>query len=867
MGGFLNKLKKLTSGLNQFTDLIPVLDFMEQEELFILDGGYIAFGVICDPTNGVNGETRQIISSLYKMEYPKGTFVQYILAALPDIGWFNKGYQELRGSRYPGNKETQGLADTMSRGVLEYYNDSVKNPLHKATGQKVRDFENWYIVKMPIKGQLPSDNEVKIALKIKEEVYGALAKISPAIAMMNESHYVHRMNVLLSVQDNAQWRKGIQDLKLDYNYPLNKQVIEPASKVEFGEDCVQIGDRTPDGKNIAICTIKSFPERIAYGQALDLVGDWLGGSTSIKESFMLSLHIHLDDKKKELSEFNRKRNMVHLGTNGGLGKKFEKAMHQRVDFDAINSELSQENSRHVQAYLQLMIMGNTKQETDDCFSEIKAYYETKKFEIIREKYICGPMFLSQLPFGLDKGSVDFFDRYQTYTAKTLSFLTPHIANWKGNTRNTVVPLVTRLGQLFSLDLFKTNGSFNCLIAAASGSGKSFLANNMIESYLGSGVVEHGTLDLDTKKVLPEDGSQVFVIDVGRSYEPLASQYEGSMFIEFGEGMGFSMDPFRQLDSDAVEEHKSEDGNTEVDEKGSQKATQIIMIHNMLKAMASESGNIEDYQSALMLHVLTEMVLELGDKGSITEFSNRCIAHEERELKKIGYQLKPFCDGGAYGNFFTKHLPPVDFSANLVVCELEELKSLPHLQKIILMTIINAAQHSFFLSGNDRRKQFFLDEAWEFLKDDPNGGQNFFATFLESGWRRFRKTNACGVCVTQSVLDGYQSAAGRAIVNNSPWKILLAQEPETIDNLRDEKAFDATEVDFQLLKNVHTLKGVYSEMYIRLGGRREICRFYADRRKQLLYSTDPIDKNKIKRYRDEGYTFGQAIDRVILDEKV
>ena len=126
-----------------------------------------------------------------------------------------------------------------------------------------------------------------------------------------------------------------------------------------------------------------------------------------------------------------------------------------------------------------------------------------------------------------------------------------------------------------------------------------------------------------------------------------------------------------------------------------------------------------------------------------------------------------------------------------------------------MSLINAAQHAMFLSGNKQRKLFILDEAWEYLKDKP-GKINYLAEFLETGWRRFRKTRAAGICITQSLLDAYQSQAGMAIVNNSPWKFMLAQEPEAVDKLKELKAYDGTDQDYDLMKSVHTDKGHYSE---------------------------------------------------------
>lgn len=868
--GFLSKQKKLTEDINQFTDLIPVLDYLDDEEVFILEGGYVGIGVISQPTNGVNAATQNTINGLYTIDYPKGTYIQFILSATSDINWMLQGYEQLRGKRLVGSDEAVQLSDTMSRGVQEYYEKSTTEPLNKKTGQKVRDFENWYIVKIPIANLLPTEKEMDNIRDIKEEIISKFQSIGCAPRMLTASGYIHRMNVILSQSQNALWRKGEGSIKYDDDYPVNKQVIEPASKVDFSDpSCVIIGDENYKGEHkvAKVCTFKALPDEIVYGDALGLVGDWLDGTQGLNDSFLMSLHLYLDDAKSAKAKFLKQRGYTHLGTNGKLGEKFEAAKYQREDFDRMNTEMTRENTRIVEAYMQLTIFSNSKKEARTAVKDIAGFYQSKKFILTEEKFIVGPMFLSQLPFGLDESSNLMFSRYQTYTAKTLSFLTPHIASWKGNATNTVIPLVTRIGQAFSLDLFATDGGYNCLIAATTGAGKSFFANNIIESYLGSGVVSHGTLHND-KIILPKDGGQVFAIDVGRSYEPLAAQYEGSQFIHFGSGSTFSMCPFYQLEKNALDEQAEVEYDENTGEKleHEDKATQIVMIHNILKSMAAEDGNISNFQSSMMLHILTELVAEKGRDASITEFSERCKAHPEQQVREVGWQLTAFCEGGTYGHFFTKSKPPVDFTSSFVVCELDELKSLKHLQKIVLMTIINAAQHAMFLSGAERRKLFLLDEAWEFLKDEPGQGQNFFASFLESGWRRFRKTNAAGVCITQSLLDGYQSQAGIAIVNNSPWKLLLMQESETVDKLQEAKAYDGSPIDFKLMKSVSKVDGAFSEILVRYKQSREICRFYADRRKQLLYSTKPSDKSRINRYREQGYSFPESIDMVYNDEQ-
>ena len=76
----------------------------------------------------------------------------------------------------------------------------------------------------------------------------------------------------------------------------------------------------------------------------------------------------------------------------------------------------------------------------------------------------------------------------------------------------------------SVSLYDSGSNYNCCIAAQSGSGKSFLVNEIISSYL-------------------SEGGQCWVIDVGRSYEKkLCEVYDGE-FLQFGQDSGICLNPF------------------------------------------------------------------------------------------------------------------------------------------------------------------------------------------------------------------------------------------------------------------------------------------------------------------------------------
>ncbi|WP_142915960.1 hypothetical protein, partial [Klebsiella pneumoniae] len=83
--------------------------------------------------------------------------------------------------------------------------------------------------------------------------------------------------------------------------------------------------------------------------------------------------------------------------------------------------------------------------------------------------------------------------------------------------------------------------------------------------------------------------------------------------------------------------------------------------------------------------------------------------------------------------------------------------------------------------------------WEYIRPDNSSGagnqsNQFFSSFLEAAWRRFRKTNCAGICITQSFEDYFTSSVGRALTANSPWKIIMKQEKESIEALKANKYF-------------------------------------------------------------------------------
>ena len=232
-------------------------------------------------------------------------------------------------------------------------------------------------------------------------------------------------------------------------------------------------------------------------------------------------------------------------------------------------------------------------------------------------------------------------------------------------------------------------------------------------------------------------------------------------------------------------------------------------------------------------------------------------HEDRRVQDVGEQLYPFTTQGEYGRFFNGH-NNIRFKNRFTVLELEELKGRKHLQQVVLLQLIYQIQQEMYLGERDRRKIVFIDEAWDLLTQGDVG------KFIETGYRRFRKYGGSAVTVTQSVNDLYDSPTGKAIAENSANMYLLGQKAETINALKKEGRLPLGEGGYEYLKTVHTVTGVYSEIFFITEMGTGIGRLIVDPFHKLLYSSRAEDVNAIKQLTRKGLSVADAISQLLKE---
>jgi conjugal transfer ATP-binding protein TraC len=390
---------------------------------------------------------------------------------------------------------------------------------------------------------------------------------------------------------------------------------------------------------------------------------------------------------------------------------------------------------------------------------------------------------------------------------------PLFADWAGS-GGSMLSLISRSGEAMRFSLFDSPTNYNASIAAQSGSGKSFLTNEIIVRALA-------------------EGARVWVIDIGRSYQNLAESLGGD-FMAFGTASQTTLNPF----------HLLRDWNEDAD-----------LIASIFAAMVAPTSTLSDYQTATLKRTLKDLHEVLQQAVTIDLVAETLLQESDLRIRDLGAQLFPFTSQGEYGRHFSEG-KPMAFDAAFTVLELEELEGRRHLQKVVLLLLILQIQKAMFEGPRDQKKLVIIDESWDLLTEGDA------AAFIETGYRRFRKYGGAAITLTQSVNDLYRSAAGRAIVENSGHLLLLGQKAEALDLLKREDRLSLGEAGYALLKSVHTVPGRYSEVFIHGETGSGIGRLVVDPYKRLLFSTHPEDVAAIRSLRQQGHDLESAIEILI-----
>ena len=779
--------------------LFSSLAYDPDQHIFLLADSSIGFGFICQPLTGADASVSARVNVLLNQDWPTETLLQVSLWTSPDI---EEALAVMQTRRLKQQKSTYKAMTQASINFLRQ--GTYKAPIANS-GARLRRSHVIVTVKLPINNPRPSDNELRSAAELQRATQQSLSTIGLSPTILDANHYVRVLNTLLNWSPDAGWKDRVVP-ECDPAQLIRDQLLDYDNALQTDEKGLWLGL-----KRVKTLSAKRTPDHFYFGSAKSYLGDLLSGTRGIRQNTLISLTLHYPDAESTRARQEGVRQFITNQVNTPIARFLPLLVQRKHNFEVLFDAYG-DGDRPIRSYFGVVLFCDDQEEAA-AISNARVYFRELGFQLLEDKFFCLPFFLNCLPFGAERAAIADLKRYRTLATRHAIPLLPLFGDWAG-TGTPTLNFVSRNGEHMAVSLFDTTGNYNLCIAAESGKGKSFLTNEIIVSYL-------------------TEGAQIWAIDVGRSYENLCEVLEGD-FVKFTHSSGICMNPF-----EIVQNFEEE----------------ADMLAGLVSQMAAPTEKLSDFQTAGLKRNLKMLWTEKAQAMSVDDIALALCAEDDQRLKDVGEQLFPFTLRGEYGRYFNGH-NNARFSKDFTVLELEELKGRKHLQQVVLLQLIYQIQQEMYLGERNRPKIVIIDEAWDLLTEGD------VAKFMEHGYRRFRKYGGAAVTITQSVNDLYRNAAGRAIVENSANMYLLGQKAEVIEGMKQDRRLPLSEGGYELLKTVHTLPGLYSEIFFLTEMGSGIGRLIVDPFKRLLFSTKPEDVQALKLLRRQGLSLGDAIAQLL-----
>lgn len=700
-----------------------------------------------------------------------------------------------------------------------------------------RKFFYYISVSLPYNGAPDDERGMEIFMKtvigLRATMEGALKGSSiPSASLDRES-----FELMLSEMINPQLSPNERRARVGGNMPMPASLVDRESRISVNTDGTIKFSSMKEGSTDIVASVLTMDAPPVEGwlpNTSKLLGHPLSRDDRINCPFWLhtTIHVQNPDKAKDrvtmkLGSLNKQMMSDSQWYRSMMGHLYT----QKDELDGL-MEAARNGHAPMRVWAGIVLYNppeRVKRETE----YVANLWRKAGFRCSQERFITLPVFLAGLPLMYDPvmdppgRGLQRANTVNSFNAATLMHVQ---GDWHGSSPDRGGPLlISRRGQLASIDLFDTSSNYNFVVVAQSGSGKSFFSNELAVDFLSrNGVVR--------------------IFDVGRSYKRFATVMGGAI-LEFTPENPVSLNPYSGINN-----------HGELYEL-------MPMLKSLIRQMAfplSDDESMEtqfnwEYQ-AIEQAIVSAWELHRGDTG-LEHVYHWMSEQSDKRYHDLSFQLHPYAVG-RYAAWFNGPRQ-VELNNDLIIVELEDLEVDPDLQAVVMTLMIHQITKDMYLSDPERKrpKLLLVDEGWRLLGDKQSGG------FISKAFRTVRKYRGCAGVITQSYSDFGASAAARAALENSAWQFVLKQKPESIDYAVSQKWISDDETLVGMLKTVNsdTSQG-FSEVFIRGEHGQGIYRFVTDRHSYWIYTTNPSDLARLAAtQREHNFTLLQAVDFLARDD--
>ncbi len=744
--------------------------------------------------------------------------------------------------------QVEGFINVWANARLE----KNKNPLLRQIAERRRDFMlttasgpsmlpqtrlhprmmQWYVaVRIPYKGMVNDEGElntfIRQVLDVRGTVQGALKACMMDSAILDEGGLKFLLRELLNphIEPRDRVLESVEGI------PLSQDLIARNTRVTVQEDGrIGFASQAGDPDVVVSClTVDAAPRSLYLPMMARTLGNPVAWDERITCPYWAYTTIHVlhpdDSKDKLLTTFgllNKQTMSESPWFRSMMGHLYERK-------DRAQGLLKETGKGHtlVRAYTGINLY-TPPEEARAQTEYVKGLFRRSGFRMSEEAYISLPVLMASMPLqytpAMDPPNRGI-QRAWLMSSLNASSMVQIQGDWRGTGEDKAgLLLVSRSGQVATFDLLQTTINYNFVVVAASGSGKSFLTNEIVCDFLSKGGIAR-------------------LIDVGRSYARFCEVMGGENIV-FSPDNPLSLNPFSGIN-----------GEDDLNEM-------MPMLKDLLRLMAyplTSESDTPAYQYQLLEKAISEAWALHGqgcELSQVVEWLRGYKGDNSNRAQDLALQLEPFSHG-RYKRWFSGRRT-VTFSKPLVVIELEELKQDGALQAVVLQLIMFQVTKEMYLSDRRLPKLLAIDEAWDLMGGLSTG------RFIETAFRRMRKYNGIAGVITQSFEDFEKSPAARAAIENAAWQFVLYQRPESVEFAVANKRISADEMSVDLIKSVRSGQG-FSEVFVRGEQGSGLYRFVTDKHSYYTFTTKPADINRLNDLVDKGYSLEKAIDTLAMQD--
>lgn len=771
------------------------------------------------PQTGADEGMTEKLTQLFT-PIPPGCGVQWALFGSPTVDTQMQDYLDLRHEAIDNGRAPDFFLEMASRRVA-YIKAAKGRPLFPATNYVVKQLRLVFSV---TRTGSSSDTGLCEELSELRELVQAQLKTSHLPAMPMDADALIRF--VQPILDPALMFEGepAPDLAYDDGKPIKDQVTPLGHHVRVAHDELLFGPPpshpgAPD-KRIAMRAfgVVKYPQKKELWEMANIIGSFFDDGLQYPCPFLVcggtfTLDPASVDMKADLKGLRTKQNAKSKMA------EFQPELEIQAQDWSIVAHQRRAGGTLAEIYHSLLLFAPRKVMSRASQMALNIWRHGR-FTIGRMDGLHLPMLYASLPMTFTEKMRDDLRKFRVLTTKTTVNavdMSPVIAEWQG-AGQPVMMFFGRRGSPAFFDFYANQqGNYNFFLAGVSGSGKSVLCNDIVNSYRSI-------------------GARVWTIDVGRAYRNLISLQKGT-FIEYQSRKPICSNPFSWVGRDPELTFKDE----------------LRILRPMVAAMASPSKPLEEFDLSLIGEAINGVWLDYGNDTNPTLIS-KYLAEKvldqngrvERRAYELAKQLGPFTEDGLYGPFFNGPAT-IDLDGDMIGIELEELKNAADLRRVVLFVLTSRIAADMYQSRS-RKKLCLIDEAWQLLGSDMET-----ARFIEEGYRRARKYEGIFGIATQSIEDAFKNEASKAAYNNADFKLLLRQDLKTLDSMINAGTVSFSPAVTRMLKSLVTDGGRYSEMLVMSPNGDAVVRNILDPFSLLMASSKGSDFTEIEGLLAQGYS--------------